>query len=576
MIAKTRQYTTNWKWGLYFLIFAYVSGLWPLYCYANVTIDSVRGMIIRKPFRFDQPHRVLPSHRDGGTINLIRSENMMHYNPFSEDLDIASNWYLCFDSLMIADDFDYGIYHSLIASDIQLSNDKKQLSVTINDEAQFSNGESITSDDVIASLSHFRSNGQIELQLPPALALSFSRIDTGHLKIKSQVPMTIADVLFIMQLPITQSQSLRSGQQPVTSGVYQIASLRRNQFAVLQKNPLYWAKSLPLRANMFHFNTIKFVYVKSRHSGFELFKRRSADYRWEPFYEDFEQLKRVSKNNSALKLMRIPVKRPVGVQGFVYNQHRSVWQNQSMRRAISLAFDFERLNSNLFNNEYTRFNSFFTNTPYASPVKHHFPFDLEKADQLLSDLGWRSERGRRVNRSTGRPLSIKLLVDSVQNEKIATIFAKNLHQLGIQTTIHRVDVASYIYQLRSGDFDLAYFHLPVAQTEPRLFVQNLVVNTRNPFSFGTLFGIRSPKISSQIKMYDSLISSSKKVSAIQSIDTMMMDSDALIPMWYPSHDRFAYWDIIDGFDIPLQCRPKDNFKYWWSVSHQSSPKSATN
>ena len=572
MIEKTRQYTLYSKWELCTLLLVYLLGLYVPCCYANVTIDSVRGTIIRKPFRLDQRHRTLASHQDGGDINLIRTENMMHYNPFSEDLDLAGSWNLCFDSLFVADDFNYGIYHSLIASDIQLSNDKTQLSVTINNHAQFSDGKPITSDDVIASLGHFRSNGQIEFQLPPALALSFSRIDSQRLKIKSLVPMSIADVLFIMQLPITQSQSLRAGHKPVTSGAYQVVSLRPNQLAVLQKNPNYWAQSLPLRGGMFHFSKIKFIFVKSRLTGLELFKRRSADYRWEPFYEDFEQLKRISKNNSAMKLMRIPIKRPVGIQGFVYNQYRSVWQNQSMRRAISLAFDFEALNSNLFNDQYTRFNSFFTNTPYASPVKHQFPFDLAKADQLLSDLGWRSEHGHRVNESTGRRLSIKLLVDSAQNEKIATIFAKNLRQLGIQTSIHRVDAASYVYQLRSGDFDLAYFHLPVAQVEPRSFVQNLVVNARNPFSFGTLFGIRSPKISSQIKMYDLQTSSSKKVSTIQSIDIMMMDSNALIPMWYPSHDRIAYWDTINGLDIPLQCRPKDNFKYWWSMSRQRLPK----
>ena len=541
----------------------------PYFSIAHVTIDSVNNRILSKQLHRKLAQSALPLRRDGGSINLVRAENVTHFNPFSEDINLASSWNMCFDSLFVADDFTYGLYQSLIASDLALSTDKTTLSVTIHAQARFANGMPIVSDDVIASIDYFRHKGQLALQLPRSLDLSLKKISDDQLQIKSKHPMSIAQVIFLMQLPITQAQSLHDGHAPIASGAYQVTSLKPNQYAILQKNPDYWAQKLPVRFGMFHFHKVKFIFVKSLLAGFQLFVRGSADFHWEPFYENFEQLIRISKRDPALKRMLIPTRRSIGMQGLVFNQHKNIWQNPVMRQALSFAFDFDRLNRRLFNQQYTRLESLFTHTPYASPIKQDFPYDLNRADSLLSSQGWISENGRRIHQQTKQVLSVKILVNSIQNEKIANIYAKNLQQLGIKTLIRRFDAADYVYQLQSRDFDLAYFYLPIAQTLPSDFVRDLPESSVKPYSFGQLFGTRDPLISASITKLNESLAAPYKLKTIQKIDHAMMQSHAIIPFWYPSFDRLAYWQSIDGPIIPMQCRPRDNFRYWWSAASQS-------
>ncbi|MBR7293397.1 ABC transporter substrate-binding protein, partial [Klebsiella pneumoniae] len=56
---------------------------------------------------------------------------------------------------------------------------------------------------------------------------------------------------------------------------------------------------------------------------------------------------------------------PVGMQGFAFNIRRPVFQDRRVRQAISLLFDFEWSNKQLFFSSYKRTNSYFENSEMA-------------------------------------------------------------------------------------------------------------------------------------------------------------------------------------------------------------------
>lgn len=68
---------------------------------------------------------------------------------------------------------------------------------------------------------------------------------------------------------------------------------------------------------------------------------------------------------------------PVGMQGFAFNIRRPVFQDRRVRQAISLLFDFEWSNKQLFFSSYKRTNSYFENSEMAA---HQLPSEAELKD----------------------------------------------------------------------------------------------------------------------------------------------------------------------------------------------------
>lgn len=535
-------------------------------CIAEFLIDSVNNTIINNadhiPTAQQSPNiQNTKLDKSNNQITLVRVENTNHYNPFSAYSYLGSSWDLSYDSLIAADNFHYGRYLPLIASDIKFSPDQKGLRITINEQARFMNQKPITSDDIICSINHLTTNGQVIYHALQQQKLTFTKLTDKELSITSKVPISIATVIQIGLLPITEKISIHQ-ENPTASGAYQLTTLHHNRYAQFKKNQDYWASHLKSRADMYQFEHIKIIFMKTRLSAFEAFKRHEVDYRWEDFHENWSQIKQLSKKNPKIKTKTIPQKRPIGMIGFAFNLHRSAMKNAGIREALNSAFNFTEINESIFNSQYMRVKSYFTNTPYANPSSKDGTFNLDKAEKLLSDNGYHIDQGIRKHKETNKPFVIKILVDNAGNEKIANIYGKNLRALGIQVTIHKAISADYLYRLQQGDFDLAYYNIPITQQSAENILTLLKNIPGNNYSYASLFGIQENTSISSIQINNDISVKERQI-AMQKLDQHLMKKNYFIPFWHPANDRIAYWDNISGPDIPLQLRPVDNYKYWW-------------
>src|SRR5690606_10592260 len=175
-------------------------------------------------------------------------------------------------------------------------------------------------------------------------------------------------------------------------------------------------------------------------------------------------------------LLTLPDESPSGAQGFFINTRRAKLSDPRVRKALDYAFDFEWTNSNLFYSLYNRTASYFENSelkatgkpspeelallepyrdqlppevfgeePYTPPVSDGSGSDrrlLRTAAQLLSQAGWELKGNWRVN-AAGEVLDIEFLINEPTFERVLAPYLKNLHALGIQAQIRRVDPAQY-------------------------------------------------------------------------------------------------------------------------------------
>src|SRR3972149_5166025 len=110
-------------------------------------------------------------------------------------------------------------------------------------------------------------------------------------------------------------------------------------------------------------STSLFQYFRVRVAAFEDFKSGRADFwrentasSWATQF-DFDAVKK-----GWVKKEAIPTAGVARLQAFVFNLRRKQFQDPRVRRAFSLAFNFEDLNKNLLFNQYVRVASYFDNS----------------------------------------------------------------------------------------------------------------------------------------------------------------------------------------------------------------------
>ena len=136
---------------------------------------------------------------------------------------------------------------------------------------------------------------------------------------------------------------------------------------MLERDPNYWAKDLPISRGLYNFDRIRIDYYRDATAMFEAFKAGLIDYRvednpnrWRNEY-DFP----AAKDGRVIKAA-IPSGLPKGVSGFAFNTRRPVFADVRVREALASMFDFEWINANLFDGAYKRSEGFFDDSELSS------------------------------------------------------------------------------------------------------------------------------------------------------------------------------------------------------------------
>jgi microcin C transport system substrate-binding protein len=283
-----------------------------------------------------------------------------------------------------------------------------------------------------------------------------------------------------------------------------------------------------------------------------------------------------------------------GMQCFVFNTRRSLFEDKKVRQALSYAFDFEWTNKNLFYGQYTRSTSFFSNSELASsglpgreelailePYRDRLPpevFEKEyqppKTDgsgnirnnirialRLLKQAGWAIKGKKLVNNNTGEAFKFEILLIDPAFERVILPFKRNLARLGIEMTIRVVDTAQFINRRRDYDFDMITARFVQSESpgnEQREYWGSSAADIAGTRNFG---GIKNPIIDNLIELVISAPTREKLVYTTRALDRVLLWGHYVIPQWHIAIYRVAYWN---KFSRPkIIPRYALGFDTWW-------------
>ena len=527
-----------------------------------LTLNIVEQSITRTDYTHSTG--VNRSAPQGGQITLAHVGSFHHHNPFRQLGKASKESIYQFDTLLTPAPNHSALYHGLLAKDISLKNDRKTIAITLHPHARFADNSQVTAADVKASIETIIHDGPWHYHTLQQYHPTIQVVSPRSLTISLPTPRNLDTIIAFGHIPIAKKSTLQDSI-PTGSGPYQLSKHTVGASSVLHKNPRYWAKNLPNMQGLFNFDNLKTLYYRNHHAAFEGFKRHEYDFRIEYYLENWQNLKTFQAKTPALSRQEVPQQKPIHMKGLVFNQQRDLWQDQSVRQALRDCFDFNTINGHLFQSQYQRIASYFTNTPYQSQISGPQTINnqqaLQQLDQILSQRGWIIKNHQRVHQQSGQPLILRLLLPNKHNEKIASIFAKSLKTVGIATEILTHEGSQYIHSFRQGNYDLAYTHLehnPLSVNS----LKNVWTQTANSYNLASLAHIHDLHVLATLEKLSPPISNKEKIETLQQLAQHLIPQAYIIPFWYQDREKVAYWHNIHP---PKNYHPKSTWHSLWQA-----------
>ncbi len=580
-------------------LFAIVPGLSTLRL-AGVAAESANGALAWKhglslfgdlKYGPDFKHfdYVKPDAPKGGRVRLFAIGSFDSLNPFTFKGEAASGVASTYDRLIKAALDEPGSEYGLIAEAVARPDDYSFVAYRLRKEARFHDGKPITPEDVIWSMEnlkkahpfyafYYRDIEKVEQTAEREVRFTFAVKGNRELpQITGQMPVlpkhwwTAAGA---NGKPRSLAETLL--EAPLGSAAYRLADFKAGEYVTLKRVPDYWAKDLPVNVGYDNFDEIHIIYFRDETVAFEAFKADEYDWRdennskrWATGY-DFPAVKR-----GDVVLEKFHLKNSQGMQAFVFNLRRKKFADRRVRRAFNLAFDFEWANRNLFHGQYTRTNSFFSNSElaakglpegrerkllqliagqippealtkeYKNPVNEtpqQRRANLRQAMRLLMEAGWRLDGKGVLRNAQGEPFTVEFLLVSPAFERIVLPYAQSLKKLGIQTSVRTVDSAQYERRVKSFDFDIivgSWGQSLSPGNEQRNYWGSAAADrpgSRN------LAGIRDKAVDFLINRIIYARSREELVAATRALDRVLLWNFYVVPMWHITYERTARWN----------------------------------
>lgn len=141
-----------------------------------------------------------------------------------------------------------------------------------------------------------------------------------------------------------------------------------------------------------------------------------------------------------------------------FNCEDSILQNIEVRQAINLAINKNKINSEVFDNDYyvASFPIDYGNYLYGKESKSNY--NKEKAKQVLEDAGWEYQYGywRKTENYSTQYLNLNLVVNNNDDTrvKVAELIEEQLEEIGINVYLYRVSEYSYQSYLENKNYDM--------------------------------------------------------------------------------------------------------------------------
>lgn len=564
---------------------------------------------LKYPEGFAHFDYVNPDAPRGGQLSYATQGTFDSFNAFSRQGRAGARSAEQYESLLVPSYDEPESYYGLVAESLEYPESQDWVIFNMRPEARFSDGSSITAEDVVFSHNLLLDQGlksyadAVRKRIPTAEVLDTHRVkftfapDIPRRALITQVGGTPIYSKKWFEADETRRLDKSRMEPGIGSAPYVLESFDINRHIIYRRNPDYWGDKINVNVGRNNFETIRIEYFTDNIAAMEAFKAGEFTFRqennsknWATSYE-FPALSKGDVVKRELADGNVPF-----AGGFVMNMDRPQFQDARVRQAVQLAFNFEWTNESLQYGLFQQRHSFWQGTDLAAhgvpegreleilqslgdtvdqgvltseAVMAHSSKAARQTDRrnlrvamkLLDEAGWKVGNDGVRRNAAGETLKIEFLSDQPTLDRIILPYVANLKTMGIDARPNRIDSSQFTLRRRERDFDMVSSGYRTSLTPSTGLRQQYGMEAAS-YSVFNPSGISGPDIETLI---DNIIAASEgdELRAnIRALDRVLRAKRFMVATWYLGKHWVAFWDKYEyPENLPPYALGVENL--WW-------------
>ncbi|AGS21895.1 peptide ABC transporter substrate-binding protein [Rhizobium etli] len=514
---------------------------------------------------------------------------------------------LVYESLMQRSRDEPFTLYGLLAETVEWDDDRSFIQFNLNPKAKWADGQPVTPEDVMFTFDLLRDKGLPRYTSLLKAVAKVEKVGERSVRLTFNDQATRETPLILGLFPVLPKHVIdpetfdrTSLTPPVGSGPYKVKTVKPGESITYERDPNYWGKDIPAKVGTDNYDQITVQYYLQDTTLFEAFKKGDVDIypdgnpgHWANAY-NFP----AATSGAVVKDVFTP-KLPSGMLGFVFNTRRPIFADPKVREGLSLVFDFEWANKNLYSGAYKRTQSFWQNSELSSfgvpanaaelallgPIKDKIAPDildgtyklpvtdgsgrdrnvLKQAVERLKQGGYTIQGGK-MSDASGRQLAFEIMTQNADQEKLAVAYQRSLQAIGITASIRTVDDSQYQSRTSSRDYDMIIKSY-VSTLSPGIEqVRRWSSVERTQEGNDTFAGANDPDLDTLIDHLLRARSADDFTAAVRAYDRLLLSSHYVLPLyhidqqWVARSKRIGRPETVPlyGYQLPV----------WWDTSAQ--------
>jgi peptide/nickel transport system substrate-binding protein len=359
--------------------------------------------------------------------------------------------------MLLEYDFDEARLKPKLAESYHVSDDGLEITIRLRDDIHFSDGRPVTADDVVftyntlinpgidaASLAnYYRDVKEVTKVNEREIKFIMHRVYFKGLEIVGLLPI-LPKHIYEFTDPADFNKHLSS---PVGSGPYVFEKWEVGRQIVLRKNRNYWGQQPKLDRLVFRVITNDVAALQAlRSHEIDLMVPTSEQYAELTKNEEFQS------NFHCLAYWNPGT----GYSYIGWNQNTPFFKDRRVRLAMTHLVDRESINEHILKGQARIVTGpFYVLGKQNNPNIKPWPFDPERAKQLLDEAGWKDTDSDGVRDRDGVPFKFRFMIvsGSQTSEQIAKLLKDEMAKVGIEMTADPYEWSVFGERLHNRDFE---------------------------------------------------------------------------------------------------------------------------
>lgn len=333
-----------------------------------------------------------------------------------------------FQSTLLKRNVDSEVVNDL-AEGYEVSDDRLTWTVQIKNDVIFSDGHSLTAEDVAYTYRTAKKEGTSTVDLTNLEEVVVNHDNEVSFKLKEPDVSFIAKMCSLGIVP-KHAYGEDYGNHPIGSGPLEFVEWKKGEQLITKANPHYYGKKVP-------YEKITFLFIESDQAAMiaqsntaDIIRISNSDAH--VAFPGYKLIALDSIDNRGLTFPMVKDKGEKTPSGYPIGN--DITSDVNIRKAINMAIDRQKIIDGALNGYGTPAFSIADKMPWWNPdTAIENDGDIDGANQLLDEAGWElNDEG--IREKNGMPAKLNLYFAYKDRENIAVSVAQQLKSIGIELT----------------------------------------------------------------------------------------------------------------------------------------------